>query len=69
MYVCVCNAVTDSDIRNAVDSGVRNIRQLRQRTGCSSTCGCCRELAVETLRQALADKPQPQFKLPVLQMA
>ena len=69
MYVCVCNAVTDSDIRNAVDNGVYTMRQLQQKTGCASTCGCCKELAVETLQQALADRRESQIKLPVLQMA
>jgi len=69
MYVCVCNAVTDSDIRNAVDSGVCTMRQLRQKTGCASTCGCCRELAAETLQQALSDTRDLQFKLPIMQMA
>lgn len=69
MYVCVCNAVTDSDIRNVVDNGVCTMRQLRQKTGCASTCGCCRELAVEILQQALADRRESQIKLPILQMA
>ena len=69
MYVCVCNAVTDSDIRNAVDNGVCTIRQLRQRTGCASTCGCCKELAVEILQQAVADTRESRFGLPVMQMA
>ena len=69
MYVCVCNAVTDSDIRNAVDSGVCSIRQLRQKTGCTSTCGCCKELAVEILQQAMADTRESRFELPVMQMA
>jgi len=69
MYVCVCNAVTDSDIRNAVDDGVCTMRQLRQKTGCASTCGCCRELAVEVLQQAVADTREFQINLPVMQMA
>ena len=69
MYVCVCNAVTDSDIRNAVDDGVCTLRQLRQKTGCASTCGCCKEMAVETLQQALADNWNSRVELPVMQMA
>lgn len=75
MYVCICNAVTDSDIRNAVGSGVRSMRQLLQETGCSSTCGCCRELASEILQQSLAGTRSlagskgPHFALPILQMA
>jgi bacterioferritin-associated ferredoxin len=69
MYVCVCNAVTDSDIRNAVDDGVCTMRQLRQKTGIASTCGCCKEMSVEILQQALADTREFRVELPVMQMA
>jgi len=69
MYVCICNAVTDSDIRNAVETGVRNMKQLGQATGCSSTCGCCRETARETLKQALDESRGVRQLLPVIQMA
>ena len=69
MYVCVCNAVTDSDIRREVDKGVRTIRQLRQKTGCASTCGCCTDLATEILQKSLAATRETQFELPVMQMA
>ena len=27
MYVCVCNAVTESQVLRAVEEGVRNLRQ------------------------------------------
>jgi len=69
MYVCVCNAVTDSDIRNAVDNGVRNMKQLGQATDCGTSCGCCRETAVEILQQTLTDNRQSRLPLPVMQMA
>jgi bacterioferritin-associated ferredoxin len=69
MYVCVCNAVTDSDIRTAVADGVRNLRQLKRATGCSSTCGCCRQEVVDVLQQALAEKRDARSLLPVIQVA
>ncbi len=69
MYVCICNSVTDSDIRSAVDEGVRNLAQLRRKTACSSSCGSCREEAREILQLALAEKRQAREALPVLQIA
>ena len=69
MYVCICNSVTDSDIRNAVDNGVRNMKQLRRTTGCGSSCGCCKDLAVEFIQQALTEKQENQSLLPVMQLA
>lgn len=67
MYVCVCNAVTDSDIRRAVDAGVRNLKQLKRNTGCSSTCGCCRDEASVVLQQALAKKREASTLIPIMQ--
>ena len=57
MYICICNAVTDSDIRQAADQGVRNIRQLKMATGCAVNCGSCEQMAREVLAQALKDQP------------
>lgn len=69
MYVCICNAVTDSQIRKAVDDGVRSFKQLSRITGCSSTCGSCQKDAIEVLQQALTEKRGTPGLLPVLQMA
>jgi len=69
MYVCVCNAVTDSDIRRAVDEGVRNMKQLGRATGCSSTCGSCRDEAFEALQHALAGKRETPGLISVMQLA
>ncbi|HAI58428.1 MAG TPA: bacterioferritin [Xanthomonadaceae bacterium] len=52
MYVCVCNGVTDRDIQRAVDEGCDSLESLASRTGCGSTCGCCREYAAEAITQA-----------------
>jgi bacterioferritin-associated ferredoxin len=69
MYVCICNAVTDSDIRRAVQDGVGNLRQLRQATGCASTCGSCEDMADEILQQALTDSRYARHMLTDLQPA
>lgn len=69
MYVCICNAVTDSDIRNAVQDGVRNMKQLTGETGCSSTCGCCRDTANDVLQKALAESSAFRQMLRGIQMA
>ena len=61
MYVCVCKAVTDQDIRRAVTRGARSFEDVQACTGCSTSCGCCeaeaREitgLALESERRAAA---------------
>jgi len=53
MYICLCNAVTDHDIRRAAADGVRSFTDLQARTGCSDCCGCCETEARATLDQAI----------------
>jgi bacterioferritin-associated ferredoxin len=55
MYVCVCRAVTDGEIRAAVDQGVRTMRELRQGLGVASQCGKCGQCALRLLRQDQAE--------------
>ncbi len=69
MYVCVCNAVTDSNIRNAVDDGVSDMKQLRQKTDCGVTCGSCNDMAVKVLQHALNAKRESQYLLSIMQPA
>lgn len=53
MYVCVCNAVTERHIRNAVEGGATRMRDLRERLGVTAECGRCASCAKECLRSAL----------------
>lgn len=41
MYVCVCKAVTDKQIKSAIDNGACSRRQLYQCTGAGDVCGKC----------------------------
>jgi bacterioferritin-associated ferredoxin len=42
MYVCVCKAVTNSQITQAINQqGICSRRQLMQCTGVGSVCGKC----------------------------
>jgi bacterioferritin-associated ferredoxin len=59
MYVCICRAVTDSAIRQAVQDGARSLRDLSARTGCSTQCGRCVKVAREVLDTALAEHGAP----------
>lgn len=54
MYVCVCRAVTDRQIRQAAAEGVCSLRELQQRTGLGTGCGRCLPEARQQLMQALS---------------
>jgi bacterioferritin-associated ferredoxin len=49
MYVCVCNAVTDREIKACVQQGVRDLRALSDLLGVATCCGQCAPLAEEVI--------------------
>jgi bacterioferritin-associated ferredoxin len=55
MYVCLCNAVTTSDIRRVAADGVRGFADLQARTGCSDCCGSCETEARRVLAIAVIE--------------
>ena len=54
MYICLCNAVTDHDIRRVAADGVHSFAELQVRTGCSDCCGSCEQEARSTLEKAVS---------------
>ncbi|WP_133499382.1 bacterioferritin-associated ferredoxin [Cognatilysobacter terrigena] len=67
MYVCICNGVTDRDIRQAAESGCRSMSELTMRTGAGATCGSCIEMATSILDETTARLEA--LPLPVLSIA
>lgn len=41
MYVCICSAVTERQVREAVQDGIHSLRALRDHLGVASECGKC----------------------------
>lgn len=53
MFVCICNGVTDSDIRQAVDAGASSIRELNQTMSVANCCGKCTRVARQVIKSHL----------------
>lgn len=51
MYVCVCNAVTDSEVRSCMRDGARTLADLREQLSVATDCGRCASLARAMLRE------------------
>jgi bacterioferritin-associated ferredoxin len=56
MYVCVCNAVTERQIREAAHSGVSSVEGLQARLKVATCCGSCRDCARRVLGEALSQR-------------
>ena len=66
MYVCICNGVTDRQIRDAADAGCSSLTELTMRTGVGANCGSCLASAETLLGEARSVRELP---LPVLSRA
>ncbi len=57
MYICICNAITDRQIRECAGQGAKSVDELAMTLGVGAGCGRCRECAHDLLQQML-----PQLK-------
>ncbi|MBX9914248.1 MAG: bacterioferritin-associated ferredoxin [Pseudomonadaceae bacterium] len=55
MYVCLCQGVTDGQIRDAIYEGCCSYRDVRETLGVASQCGKCACLAKQVVRETLAN--------------
>ncbi len=53
MYVCICKAVTDRQVREAIQHGARTAAELREGLQIMTGCGRCASRARELLREEL----------------
>ena len=51
MYVCICNAITECQVRECAAGGARSLDDLVSTLGVGAGCGRCRECAAEVLRE------------------
>lgn len=60
MYVCLCEGVTDGQIREAIYEGCCSYREVRETLGVASQCGKCACLAKQVVRETLGEVQQSQ---------
>lgn len=53
MYICICNAVTDREIRAAAQLGARTLEDLQCSLGVATCCRRCTDCARGVLASAL----------------
>jgi len=55
MYICLCNGITDRDIKSAAEQGICTMRELRRELGVGAQCGKCGKCAKQLLRSHVED--------------
>jgi len=49
MYICVCNAITERQVRESVAAGAATLTDLQFDLGVATCCGCCAQTAQDYL--------------------
>ena len=49
MYVCVCNAIRENELRHAARRDDGDVEQVYETLGCQVQCGMCVEEAAEII--------------------
>ena len=55
MYICICNAITERDVRECARRGCCSLDQLSEELGVGTGCGRCRPVAKEILDETRPD--------------
>lgn len=50
MYVCVCNGITERQVRQAIEQGAASLSDLTEKLGVAAGCGSCAGFTEELLR-------------------
>ncbi len=57
MILCVCNAISEQEVRSAARSGARDPETAYAVLGCEPHCGCCLDYAQDVIDEELEKRP------------
>jgi bacterioferritin-associated ferredoxin len=57
MIVCVCNRITEKEVREAARGGASTPEQAYARLDCEVQCGCCLDYAQEVIDEERSKRP------------
>ena len=60
MIVCICNRITEKEVRAAARSGADTPEKAYACVGCEAQCGCCLDYAQEVINEELG---RPHLRL------
>lgn len=58
MIVCVCNAITEKELREAASKGSRTPEAAYATFACEVQCGCCLDYAQEIIDEERGKRPK-----------
>ncbi len=62
MIACVCNAITEDEVRAVAQKGARTTEQAYAALGCEPQCGSCLCYTQELIDEELKARPRPNLR-------
>ena len=59
MYICMCYAISDRQIREIVDRGAASLNEVQAHLPVANCCGCCEETARELIDSHVESASRP----------
>ena len=59
MYICLCHAISDRQIREVVDQGAASLFDVQMRLPVASCCGRCEDSAREVIETHIESANRP----------
>jgi bacterioferritin-associated ferredoxin len=59
MYVCLCNGLTDGQVRAAAAAGATRPKDVFATCNCGAQCATCTRTILSILREGAADEARP----------
>jgi len=63
MYVCICNQISDKDIKESIQEGATTMRALYKEHNIGSQCGKCCQCAKKLLNNELIKIAETQYQV------
>jgi len=58
MIVCICNRITEAELRKAARSGAGTPEAAYASQGCDVQCGCCLDYAQDVIDEERGKRPK-----------
>jgi bacterioferritin-associated ferredoxin len=58
MIVCICNAISEHELREVAGRNARTPEAAYAKLGCEPQCGCCLDYAQEIIDQEIPKRPK-----------
>lgn len=58
MIVCICNRITEGEVRKAAQSGANTPETAYASFDCEVQCGCCLDYAQEVIDETRGERPR-----------